>query len=131
MNRRTLLHSLAGLVALPLLPAILRATGSVVPPASALKPSPRILPLKKTAAAWRALLPPAAYHVLFKEGTERPFSSPLLDEHRAGTFVCAACFLPVFQSTHKFDSGTGWPSFTQPIVGDISLKSDSKLIEAG
>jgi peptide-methionine (R)-S-oxide reductase len=128
MNRRTLLQSLAGLVVLPLLPAILRAQATV-PPASALKPSPRIAPLRKSMAAWRALLAPAAYHVLFEEGTERPFTSPLLNEHREGTFVCAACFLPVFESAHKFDSGTGWPSFTQPIVGDIGIKADHKLFE--
>ena len=129
MNRRTLLQSLAGLVALPLLPAILRAAEAVVPPAAALKPSPAIVPVKKSAAAWRALLPPAAFNVLFEEGTERAFSSPLLNEHRAGTFVCAACFLPVFESTHKFDSGTGWPSFTQPIVGHIGIKPDFALGE--
>lgn len=130
MNRRTLLQSLAGLVALPLLPAILRAaTAAAVPPASALKPSPRIVPLRKSAAAWQALLPPAAYNVLFQEGTERPFASLLLNEHRPGTFVCAACYLPVFEGAHKFESGTGWPSFTQPVVGDIAIKSDSSLIE--
>lgn len=129
MNRRTLLQSLAGFVALPLLPAVLRAATPVVPSASALKPSPGIVPLRKSADAWRALLPPATYNVLFEEGTERPFSSPLLNEHRAGTFVCAACLLPVFESAHKFDSGTGWPSFTQPIVGDIGIKADRTLFE--
>ena len=129
MNRRTLLQSLAGLIALPLLPSILRAAGTMVPPGLSFKPSPSIVPLKKTAAAWRALLPPAAYNVLFEEGTERPSTSPLNNEHRAGTFVCAACYLSVFQAANKFESGTGWPSFTQGIVGHIGIKSDSKLIE--
>ena len=129
MNRRALLQSLAGLVALPLLPAILRAAETMVPPGSKFKPSPSIVPLKKTAAAWRALLPPAAYNVLFEAGTERPFTSPLLNEHRAGTFVCAACHLSVFESQNKFESGTGWPSFTQGIVGHIGIQSDHVLIE--
>ena len=64
---------------------------------------------------WKELLPEKAYAVLFEEATERPFSSPLNEEKRAGTFVCAACFLPLFSSKAKFDSGTGWPSFTKPL----------------
>ena len=64
---------------------------------------------------WRSLLTPDQYAVLREEGTERPFTSPLLEEHRAGTFTCAGCALPLFASETKFDSGTGWPSFYAPI----------------
>ncbi len=134
MQRRHVLQSLAGVIALPLLPAALRAAAAPtrgsqsVPPAAQLRPSPKIVPLKKTDAQWRALLPAAAFNVLFQDGTERAFTSSLNDEHRPGTFVCAACLLPVFEAAHKFDSGTGWPSFTQPVVGDIGIRSDRKMI---
>ncbi len=79
--------------------------------------------------AWRATLPPERYQILFREGTERPFSSPLNNEKRAGTYVCAACYQPLFSSQDKFDSGTGWPSFTRPIAEDaIGTRRDFKLI---
>jgi peptide-methionine (R)-S-oxide reductase len=87
-----------------------------------------IVELKKSKEEWRKLLPEAAYDVLFEEDTERPFSSPLNDEKHKGTFICAACFLQLFDSSAKFDSGTGWPSFTQPIEGHIASKRDFKLI---
>jgi peptide-methionine (R)-S-oxide reductase len=64
---------------------------------------------------WKRRLGPDAYAVLREEATERPFTSPLNKEHRTGTFVCRGCALPLFSSAHKFDSGTGWPSFWQPI----------------
>ena len=79
------------------------------------KPTPAKFPIQKSEAEWRKLLKPAAFEVLRKEGTERPFTSPLNDEHRRGIFVCAADGNPVFDSRTKFDSGTGWPSFYQPI----------------
>ena len=66
--------------------------------------------------------------MLFEEDTERPFTSPLNDEKRDGTFVCAACFLPLFESSAKYDSGTGWPSFFRPIEGHMATKRDFKLI---
>lgn len=84
--------------------------------------------IRKKPAEWRALLSADRYQVLFEEATERPFSSPLNDEKRAGTFVCAACKQPLFESAHKYDSGTGWPSFTQPIPGSMGTKKDFKLI---
>jgi len=77
---------------------------------------------------WKKLLSPAAYAVLFEEDTERPFSSPLLEEHRAGTFVCAACYQPLFDSKTKFDSGTGWPSFWKPLAGRLATKQDYQLV---
>ena len=64
---------------------------------------------------WRKLLSGDAYQVLRHEGTERPFTSPLLEEHRTGTFACAGCDLSLFSSKTKFDSGTGWPSFWAPL----------------
>ncbi len=77
---------------------------------------------------WKKLLSAEAYGVLFREDTERPFSSPLNDEHRAGTFVCAACYQPLFDAAAKFDSGTGWPSFFQPLPHRLGTKTDYKLI---
>ncbi len=119
MQRRNLLQSMAALVALPLVAPIARAatqTVNVVVP-----------PLDKPKDAWRKLLPAMSYAVLFEEATERAFTSPLLEEHREGTFICAACFLPLFASKDKFDSGTGWPSFTRCIPGHCGFKADHML----
>ena len=72
-------------------------------------------PVMHTEGEWRRLLNPAAFAVLRQEDTERPFTSPLNDEHRSGVFHCAGCVWPVFSSKNKFNSGTGWPSFDRPI----------------
>lgn len=77
-----------------------------------------------TDAQWRQRLPGISYQVLRHEGTERPYTSPLNDEHRAGTFLCRGCALPLFRSQTKFDSGTGWPSFYAPIQGALGTKQD-------
>ncbi len=84
--------------------------------------------LEKPLAAWRELLAPPVYAVLFEEDTERPFSSALNDEKRAGAYVCAACFLPLFDARTKFDSGTGWPSFWTPIEGRVGTRTDYRMI---
>jgi len=84
--------------------------------------------LDKSKLEWQDLLSAEAYKVLFKEATEPAGSSTLNDEKRSGTFVCAACYLPLFESTTKFDSGTGWPSFYAPIDGSIETKRDFKMI---
>ena len=76
---------------------------------------------------WRKRLSPEAYRVLRHEDTERPGSSPLLSEHRKGIFVCAGCNLPLFESSAKFESGTGWPSFFTFIPGHLEMKDDRKL----
>lgn len=77
-----------------------------------------------TDAEWRSMLSPAAYDVLRQEGTERPFTSPLLNEHRAGVFTCAGCSLDLFSSETKFESGTGWPSFWAPLDGAVAETQD-------
>lgn len=81
-----------------------------------------------TRREWQERLTDEEFYVLRKEGTERPFSSPLNDEKRAGTFVCSGCALPLFKTDTKFDSGTGWPSFFDHIAGAINTKRDFKLI---
>lgn len=84
--------------------------------------------LDRPRAAWREILSPARYQVLFDEATEPPRSSPLNQEKRPGTYICAACRLPLFASDAKFESGTGWPSFTQPQPGRVGTRKDFKLI---
>lgn len=84
--------------------------------------------LHKPLSEWKRLLTAEAYAVLFEEGTERAFSSPLNEEKREGTFICAACFLPLFESRSKFDSGTGWPSFFRPIAEKVGTKPDFRLL---
>jgi peptide-methionine (R)-S-oxide reductase len=81
----------------------------------------------KTDAEWQALLSGEAYTVLRKEGTEYPGSSPLLQEHRKGVFACAGCALPLYRSEDKFDSGTGWPSFTRAIPRSVGTSTDDSL----
>lgn len=77
---------------------------------------------------WQALLSADRFQILFKEGTEPPFSSPLDKQYDPGIYLCAACYLPLFDSNDKFDSGTGWPSFTRPITGRVGTRADYKLI---
>ena len=84
--------------------------------------------LKKSRDEWARLLPHPAYAVLFEEDTEPPGSSPLNGEKRDGTYICAACFLPLFDSATKYDSGTGWPSFWQPLPDAVATRRDFKLI---
>ncbi|VVE47830.1 Peptide methionine sulfoxide reductase MsrB [Pandoraea pneumonica] len=78
-------------------------------------------------AEWRKRLTPAQYEILRQEGTERPYSSPLNDEHRTGTFFCAGCALPVFSSRTKFDSHTGWPSFWTPLDNAVGTHTDTSF----
>jgi peptide-methionine (R)-S-oxide reductase len=123
MNRRSLLRNLGALMVIPLLPSCSKAADTGTAPASA-----KVVPLNKPHEEWKGVVSDAAYDVLFEEDTERAFSSPLNDEKRDGTFICAACRLPLFDSANKFDSGTGWPSFTQPIAGHVDTKRDFKLV---
>jgi peptide-methionine (R)-S-oxide reductase len=80
-----------------------------------------------TADQWRERLSPAQFRVLREQGTERPKSSPLNDEHRPGTYVCAGCELPVFNAADKFESGTGWPSFIRAIPANVGTQPDPGL----
>jgi peptide-methionine (R)-S-oxide reductase len=79
----------------------------------------------RTEAQWRSLLSPDEYSVMRDEDTEKPYSSPLLEEKRTGTFHCKGCDLPVYSSAVKYDSGTGWPSFWQALDGAIGTKEDN------
>jgi peptide-methionine (R)-S-oxide reductase len=119
MNRRNILHSLAAITAISWIDLGNAATTAV---------STIVKPLKKSKDEWKKLLPAASYGVLFEEDTERPNSSELNNEHRSGIFICTACNLPLFSSNAKFDSGTGWPSFTYPIEGHIGKKTDYKIV---
>ena len=83
-----------------------------------------IAPLKLSDAEWKKRLSPDAYNVLRHAATERPGTSPLLNEHRKGVFVCAGCDLSLFNSDTKYDSGTGWPSFFRAIPGHLQTKTD-------
>ncbi|WP_419735987.1 peptide-methionine (R)-S-oxide reductase MsrB [Pseudomonas sp. COR18] len=78
-------------------------------------------------AEWRAMLNDSQYQVLRHEGTERPYSSPLNDEHRTGVFACVGCRQALFSSSAKFDSHTGWPSFTAPLENAVGTRRDSSL----
>ena len=117
MPRRTFLASLTALLS-PML-------GGKTAEAASAAGDPR---WNLSDAEWKRRLSPAAYQVLRQEGTERPFSSPLNNEKRAGTFHCAGCDLALFSSKAKYDSGTGWPSFWQPLPKAIGTNVDFKLI---
>lgn len=92
------------------------------------KPGPRIEPLLLTDAQWRQRLTPEQYHVLREEGTERPGTSPLNQELRAGVYHCAGCDLPLFNSNTKYESGTGWPSFFTVLAGAVQTKRDYRSL---
>jgi peptide-methionine (R)-S-oxide reductase len=144
MNRRRLLQGLAASFLVPAGFAGAQFAGKAKPAkvpsveelqrnwkallASDAKVATNAAPIVKPDAEWQRELDPAAYEVLRHEGTERPFSSPLNDEHRPGVFVCAGCALPLFTSAMKFDSGTGWPSYFTTIPGAFQSKSDHLLI---
>lgn len=112
MNRRTVLAGLAATSLLPLMPRSGLAAFEVT----------------RTDAQWKAMLTPLQYRVMRKEGTEKAFSSPLDKNYAKGTYHCRGCDLPVYSSRHKFDSGTGWPSFWQSLPRAIGTKPDRKLL---
>ena len=108
------------------------AVGALLPgcgQASAKRPA-ETFEVTKTPAEWRKLLPPERYAVLREEKTERPRSSPLNAEHRQGTYACAGCRLPLYRSQAKFESGTGWPSFTAPIPNAVRTRPDGFAVFA-
>ncbi len=83
--------------------------------------------ISKTESEWKAQLTEAQYNIMRKADTERPFSSPLNTNKEKGVYHCAACNTPLFKSEHKFDSGSGWPSFDREIEGNVAFGTDSKL----
>jgi peptide-methionine (R)-S-oxide reductase len=109
MKRSTVLTALAALVVAP---AAARAA---------------TVKVTHTDAEWRKLLPPDAYEVLRQAHTERAFSSPLDEEKRAGTYACMGCDLALYSSKTKYDSGSGWPSFWQPLPNAVTTRSDTAL----
>src|SRR5690242_14950645 len=125
MTRRDLLRSglIAGVMAM--LPGWYRPRQTL---ASEATPMP-FEPLQLSADQWRAILTPEQYAVLRDHGTERSFTSPLEHEKRAGTYICAGCYLPLFSSRGKFESGTGWPSFFEPIdAANVATSWDFKIV---
>jgi peptide-methionine (R)-S-oxide reductase len=83
--------------------------------------------INKTEAEWKTKLTENEFYILREAGTERPFTSNLLENKKTGTYVCAACETPLFESGTKFDSGTGWPSFYQEIEGNVAFDTDYNL----
>jgi peptide-methionine (R)-S-oxide reductase len=118
MNRKNVLAAMAAVAGLAVVGRAGRAGAAV---------SGGSYAVVYTDVEWRKRLSPAAYDVLRNAGTEYPGTSPLLNEHRAGTFACAGCNLALFDSKTKFDSGTGWPSFYAPLPKAVLTKSDTEL----
>jgi len=116
MQRRRFLHLAAGTIAL---------AGLWRPGAG--RAGEKIFETEKTEEEWKMTLTPEEYNVLREEGTERAFSSPLNKEKRKGTFVCKGCGLPLFSSSTKYDSGTGWPSFYDALPEAVATKTDHKI----
>lgn len=124
MNRRLFVSALGAACALGLRPG---AAGQHNSGDSNMNTTVEQIELSK--AQWREKLTPEQFDILRKEGTERAYSSPLNKESREGVYHCAGCDLPLFDSAAKFDSGTGWPSFYQPIdPAHIATRTDYKLI---
>ncbi|WP_407496118.1 peptide-methionine (R)-S-oxide reductase MsrB [Pseudooceanicola sp. MF1-13] len=109
MQRRTMIAGLLACTAVPL-----RATAATYE-------------VTRSKAEWRAMLTDFEYAVMREEATEKPYTSPLNDEKRSGTYLCKGCDLPLYSSAHKYDSGTGWPSFYKALPNAIGTKPDNKL----
>lgn len=122
IERRLLLASAAGLSFIAALRGLRKGSA-----AAAEQPS-ETFEVQKSPEEWRRQLTPAQYDILREHGTERPYSSPLNKEHRKGVFACAGCALPLFSSDTKFDSGTGWPSFYQPLPGAVATHEDHSYL---
>jgi peptide-methionine (R)-S-oxide reductase len=121
MNRRHFIYAVCGLAAAPAILYRTSANGGERTMNTAFEVS-------HSEEEWRRLLSDAQFDVLRKEGTERPWTSPLNDEKRRGTYVCAGCEQPLFTAEQKFDSGTGWPSFFDVIDGAVGTKTDFKML---
>lgn len=131
MTRKNFLNRILALATAPLALSACKSgeEQAVVPAASASSAqTATVEPLDKPLEEWREMLSPERYAILFEEATEPPFSSPLNDIKEAGTFICAACNLPLFDASTKYDSGTGWPSFYDALPGHTDTKKDYKLV---
>jgi peptide-methionine (R)-S-oxide reductase len=122
-TRRALLSGSA--VALALAAVQFRLVGR--PLAANVSPMPDTFAVSHDEAEWRKLLTPTQYSILRQEGTEAPYTSPLLNEHRSGRFTCAGCNNPAFSSETKFDSHTGWPSFWTSLKGAVGERQDTSF----
>ena len=123
MNRRTVLFGGTAIAALGVAAFAMRGMPAAV--AGTLAEGP--FEIELTEAEWRAKLNENQFAVLRTAATERPWSSPLLEEHREGTFDCAGCALPLFDSATKYESGTGWPSFYQPLENAVGEATDYEI----
>ncbi|MGD9740387.1 MAG: peptide-methionine (R)-S-oxide reductase MsrB [Bauldia sp.] len=121
MNRRSFLLSSAALLGGGILAS--RVFAQLPPEGS----TAGVFEVTRTEEEWRALLTQEQFYVLRQAGTEYPWTSPLLDEHRVGTFNCAGCALPLYASETKYDSRTGWPSFWQEIPDAVRTSTDYLL----
>jgi len=119
MDRRTFLLTTGGLAAMA------AAGGAIAGHRYADRQFDKI---DKADSDWRGLLSDGQFHVMFEDGTEPPGSSPLNGEKRDGSYLCAACFLPLFSAQWKYDSGTGWPSFYRSIDGHTGTSRDWRLL---
>lgn len=140
MDRRSFLRHIPGLVAAPV---ILSACGREATDATAAQAASSkavvpdsirvhtsidgFNPIDKPLEEWRDLLSDQAFRIMFEDGTEPRYSSPLLDNKEKGTYICAACYLPLFPSTTKYESGTGWPSFWKPLEGRLGEEEDTRF----
>jgi peptide-methionine (R)-S-oxide reductase len=124
MQRREFLYGGTGAIALLVGGAALWTGRSMTPAQASAEGN---FEVTKTEAEWREILTANQFAVLREESTERPFTSPLNDEKRAGIFHCAGCDLPVYSSEVKYDSGTGWPSFWESLPNAIGTKEDNTL----
>lgn len=122
MDRRTFMKIVMGA---PFIPSLLRVSGVIAQEKGNMETIEKVT---KSEAEWRKILTPEQFHVLREEGTERAFTSALLDEKRAGEYVCAGCGLALFDAGMKYDSGTGWPSFFTVIEGRVETRLDFRLI---
>lgn len=120
MKRRNFILGLGAITVFPLAIARTMEQRSVM--------KVKIEKIDRSEDEWSRILTTEQFRILRKEGTEPPFTSPLNDEKRKGTYACVGCELPLFTSDMKFDSGTGWPSFYTSIEGHLETKTDFKLI---
>jgi peptide-methionine (R)-S-oxide reductase len=136
MNRRYFISAAITLGAAAALAGLLFVPASFSQDRKSLNENPTATSAKgikkviKTDEEWKRILTPEQYHVTRQKGTERPYSSPLNENHERGIFECVACGLPLFSSKNKFDSGTGWPSFWAPIAKEnVHEEIDNSLSE--